>query len=145
MNNSFIKGVLTQKRGFKLIGAVKFKTQLKDYSNRNSKFWWEKQYLSKVQGDFLSSMWSRSKANSVQVTCIKCLAVHTLQFEILKPITKDFRCFSFQSFQHIQLTTEHFCFIFLLVCNISNYNKSKTKHLTQGSWTELALMSELYP
>ena len=43
------------------------------------------------------------------------------------------------SLYNILLNTELFCFIFLLVCKILNFNMQTAKHLMQGSWTELAL------
>ena len=59
----------------------------------------------------MARIWYLIKANSVQEACIKCLAVHTLKFEILKPAWKT----------------------------ISNFNMWTAKHLTLGFWTELVL------
>ena len=57
--------------------------------------------------------------------------------------TKNIRPLVF-SFSPINLAFWCFCFVFHVVCKISNFNKWAAKHLAQASWTELTLKKNIY-
>ena len=78
---------------------------------------------------------SLSKVNSVQEACAKCFAVHILKFEILqitwKRWIKEHKTLSFQFFINRSSILMFFCFVFHVVCMISNFNMWTAKHFAK--------------
>ena len=85
-----------------------------------------------------------SKVNSVQEACAKCFAVHILNLKSCKSNEKKWnnghQTLSFQFFINRSCILMFHCFVFHVVCKISNFNMWTAKHLVQASCTELTLL-----